>query len=488
MPRNAPQPRLRRERGSGTLEYIAATALAGALIVGLLLVLPAPGPVLAGKVHRVVCVVLSIGSGDACAGAEPGGASEPAAPPFDPEPAKCKVGEHGEKLSAEVTFLVLKVGENAGLLETRYSNGTVSYTATNGAQVGVVVSAPGAEAKVGGGEAGEKIDLGGDLKVDAGSTWNFADQAEADAMRKQLDAYRHEQTLKTVSPGYKLWTLVHGGRKPPRLPDQSVSTIDLGAYVDGQAGVQLPGQKDTSGGLAPPIPGTGVTAPTPPKIGIKFGLNQRWTMITDTIKETKTYTTTGEGYGQISGTVGPVKGEYKGLLGSSMSWTRDKDNQLTNVTLVSTTENKATVSGLDGEEATGGKGTATAGGSGVHVTTASLDLRTPEQRAVAEAWLQHQADDPLALVSPETAFPDTLVPGDAFQNLMFTGSTVSDVHYRNVTDKVGFAAKIKAGVSIGVDLSKETNDSRGVSATYLGAPGNGSSSRPPVSFPKCTGQ
>ena len=189
-------------------------------------------------------------------------------------------------------------------------------------------------------------------------------------MRQQLDRYRNEQTLKFNSPVYHLWTILHGGSKPPRPPDQSVVTLDLGGYLDGKAGVKLPWQKDGPTVPSPPVPGvSGVTPPAPPQVGVKFALNDRWTMITDSTKQTKTYTTTGEGYGQINGTVGPLKGEYKGLLGSSMSVTRDKDNQVTNVTLVSTTENKGTVSGINGTDTTGGKGTVTTGGSGASTRT-----------------------------------------------------------------------------------------------------------------------
>ncbi|HEY0238818.1 MAG TPA: hypothetical protein VGC37_09240 [Friedmanniella sp.] len=477
------------ERGSATLEYVGALALLGLLVLALTLSMVSAGGSLATKVCQIYTTAVGVGGapgGGACAAPPAQLPQQPGQPPFDPKPVRCKVSDHGEKLSAEVTVLVFKLGENAALVETRYSNGTVSYTATNGAQLGLVVSAPGAEVKVGGAEAGEKVDLGGDLKVDAGSTWNFADQADADAMRKQLDDYRLDQTLIANSPAYALWTLVHGGKKPPRPPDQTVVTLDLGAYVDGKAGLSLPWQKGGPTVPTPPIPGTGVTVPAPPGIGIKFGLDSKWTMITDTTKQTKTYTTTGEGYGQVNGTVGPLKGEYKGLLGSSMSVTRDKDNQLTNVTFVSTTDNKLTGSISGGEP--GGKGTVTAGGNGVHVTTASLAVQTPEQRALVEGWLQRQANDPLSYVPAETAFPDTLVPGDPFQNLMFTGATVSDVHYSNVTDKVGFAAKIKAGVSIGIDLSSETNDSTATDATYLGAPGSGDTGRPPVEFSDCVGK
>ena len=101
-----------------------------------------------------------------------------------------------------------------------------------------------------------------------------------------------------------------------------------------------------------------------------------------------------------------------------------------------------------------------------------------------DQWLAAQAADPNGYVSPETFFPDRLVPGDDFQNLMYTNATVSNVQYDNVSDKTGFAAEVKLGVAFGIDLSLETTDSRAVDATYLDVPGS-NGTRSPVDFPEC---
>ena len=117
------------------------------------------------------------------------------------------------------------------------------------------------------------------------------------------------------------------------------------------------------------------------------------------------------------------------------------------------------------------------------VTTTTLDVTTQDQRDLVDAWLAAQAD-PEAAVSPQTFFPDRMVPGDAFQNLMYTNATVSNVQYDNVSDKTGFAAEVKLGLAFGIDLSLETTDSTAVDATYLDVPG-ADGIRPPVDFPAC---
>jgi hypothetical protein len=68
-----------------------------------------------------------------------------------------------------------------------------------------------------------------------------------------------------------------------------------------------------------------------------------------------------------------------------------------------------------------------------------LDVATDAQRALVNAWLAAQATDPDGAVSPQTYYPGRLVPGDAFQNLLYTNSTVSNVQYSNVTDKEGLS-------------------------------------------------
>ena len=152
--------------------------------------------------------------------------------------------------------------------------------------------------------------------------------------------------------------------------------------------------------------------------------------------------------------------------------------------MVTTREGKATSSVNAGQGNLGGRASDSDSAGAVTVTTTNLEVKTPEQRALVNQWLAAQEADAGGYVSPETFFPDRLVQGDPFQNLMYTNATVSNVEYNNVTDKSGFAAEVKLGVAFGIDLSLETTDSNAVDATYLDVPG-GDGTRAPVDFPEC---
>ncbi|HEY0238814.1 MAG TPA: hypothetical protein VGC37_09220 [Friedmanniella sp.] len=463
-----------REVGSATLELVAVMALAGLLIGALVVPMHSAGTALGAKVCAIYATVAGPSSCGGTSTTAPGSTTDPG---FDPKPARCKVGEHGEKVSAEIKIAFISLGQNAGFVETTYSDGTVTYTATDGASVGVT-GGVGGKLDIGKVERGVKVDFGADFKVDYGSTWVFKDAAEAERMKKQLNDYLAEQEIIKQDPYYSIKFIWSDPKKPPKPPQQSVSTIEVSGSAEGKAGLSLPWKTD-------PGSKSGVPNLTLAELGLKFGASNKWTQITDNVLGTKTYTTTGEAYGQVNGAVGPYAGELKGVLGSSMSVTRDKDNQVTRITLVTTREGKATSTVNLGQKDLGGKGSDADSAGKVTVSTAVLDVKTPEQRALADSWLAEQSSNPDAFVSPETFYPDKLVVGDPFQNLMYTNATVSNVQYDNVSDKTGFAAEVKLGIALGVDFSLETNDSKATAATYLDAASGGSGTRSPVDFPEC---
>ena len=477
--RTRPSTPRRRDAGAAALEYAAAIALAALLTAAV--VLPAQSVPLGPTIMAAVCKVrTAVQLGAGCdAGPDVGpGSTPPPDPTFDPKPTKCKITEHGEKVNSEIKIAFIKFGENAGFIETTFSDGTVTYTATDGATLGLT-GGVGGKLDIGKLERGAKVDFGGDFKVDYGSTWTFDNADQAAAMKKQLNDYLAEQEILKHNPEYAIKFLWSDAKKPPKPPSQTVSTITLEGSVDGKVGLSLPFDPD-------PNAKSGVPNLKLADVGLKFGGSNKWTQVTDTVTGAKTYTTAGEGYGQVNGTVGPLAGELKGVLGSSLAVTRDKDNQITKVTLVTTREGKATGTVNAGQGDLGGKVSDSDSASDVTVTTAALDVSTPEQRALVDGWLAEQASDPNAYVSPETYFPDRLVTGDPFQNLMFTNATVSNVQYDKVSDKTGFAAEVKLGVAFGVDFSLETDDSSAAAASYLGVPGSGGT-RAPVDFPECVG-
>lgn len=471
--------------GGATLEYAAAFALVAILVGGTAVTARASAPTYGNIVEDAICKVeTAVGMGGACGGptdrtdpTDPKDPTDPTVDPdFDPKPKKCKITEHGEKVNAEVKIAFIKFGENAGFVETTYSDGTVTYTATDGASVGVT-GGFGTKLDIGKVERGAKVDFGAGVKFDYGSTWTFKDATEAAAMRNQLDEYLNEQAVIKADPYYTIKFIWSDAKEPPKPPSQTVNTIETTLDAEGKLGLSLPWDQD-------PNSKSGIPNLKLADVGLKFGTTGKWTQIRDTATGTTTYATGGEVFGQASGNLGPLGGELKGVLGSSMAITRDKDNNIAKVTLVTTREGKATGTLNGGQGDLGGNVSDSDSASNVTVTTTSLDVTTPEQRALVEGWLNAQQSDAGGYVSPETAYPDRFVPGDPFQNLMYTNATTSNVEYDKVTDKTGFAAEVKLGVAFGIDLSLETSDSKARDATYLDVPGS-DGIRAPVDFSEC---
>ena len=460
--------------GAATLEVAAAWAIAALVILAV--AVAARGADIGAFTTRVICSVQAAVGGGSCAG--PGSEAPPTEPAFDPKPKKCKISERSEKVNSEVKIAFIRFGENAGFIETTYSDGTVTYAATNGASLGVT-GGVGGKLELGELERGAKVDFGGGFTVDYGSTWVFADAAEANAMREQLDKYLvQEMTLRhDYTGGAAIGMLVTGYTDPPKPPSQHVSTFTVDGDVSGKVGLSLPFD---SGNENSGVPNLKLA-----EAGVKFGGSQKWTQITDSETGNTTWTTTGEVFGQASAGGGPLAGELKGVLGSSMAITRNDQGEIIRVALVTTREGKATGTVNSGQPDLGGNVSDSDSVSRVTVTTTSLDATSEAQRALVQQWLGAQGSGEGG-VSPQTYLPDRMVPGDPFQNLMYTNATVSNVQYANVSDKTGFAAEVKIGVAFGVDFILETTDSQSEAATYLGVPGM-DGVRPPVDFPECVG-
>lgn len=473
--------RSRPAAGAAMVEVAAAWGIAALVIAAI--VVGVQGANIAAYTGRVLCTIMTAVGGDGTCGGSESQQPPTEQPPFDPKPTKCKISERSEKVSSEVKIAFIKFGENAGFVQVTYSDGTVTYTATNGASLGVTAGV-GGKMDIGELERGAKVDFGGGFKVDYGSTWVFEDQAEADSMKDQLDKYLMEQQmlLHDSSGGYAIGMLISGGfTEPPKPPSQNVSSFTVEGDVSGKVGLSLP--FDPADKNLPDDQQSGVPNLKLAEAGIKFGGSQKWTQINDLETGNTTWTTTGEAFIQGNAALGPLAGELKSVQGSSLAITRNDQGEIIKVALVTTREGKATGSVNSGQSDLGGNASQSGSASNLTVTTTSLDVTTQAQRDLVSQWLAAQATGEGA-VSPETYRPDRLVDGDPFQNLMYTNATVSNVEYANVTDKAGFALEVKLGVAFGVDFSLETGDSRAEAATYLGVPGS-DGVRPPVDFPEC---
>ncbi|QDP96610.1 hypothetical protein FOE78_12435 [Microlunatus elymi] len=468
-----------RERGTGTLEYVAAIALAAVVAVGAILALQ--GGQFDKLAQDAICKVkTALGAGSCSGSQDPGNPNN--GKDFDPKPKKCRISDHSEQVNSEIKIAFIKIGNNAGFIETTYSDGTVTYTATDGAGLGVT-GGVGAKFDIGKLKAEAKVDFGAGVKFDYGSTWTFKDADEAKKMKDQLDDYLAQQEM-MKQPGGAIAVLTMGEVDPPKPPNQSVTSIEVEGSATGSLGVSLPWDKQddpTSSGSSSTENDSKVPNLKLAKAGLTIGGSGKWTQITNSDTDTTTYTTNITGYASADGTLGPLSGQVKGLLGSSMSITQDKDGKITNVTVTSTSSGSITGTVNNGQSDLGGSSSSSAGAGDVTVTTSSLNVSTDEQRNMINTWLDYGG-----IITPGMLNPTKAEPNDDIQNLFYQQAQSSEVSYDQITDKEGFAAEVKLGVALGVDFSLTTQDNKAVKASYLDAP-DSSGVRTPVDFPECLG-
>ena len=493
----------RREGGTATLELVVATLLAGLLVSASVFVLAGGTP--ARLASQVCAVVSALDGGHGCAAAgsssadpagptsgDPGQAvpDHPGPPawdelPLDPKPEKCKVKEHEETSEEAIKIGFIKLGASQGLVVSYFSDGSVSLTATDGAEIS-------AEGGFGGGldlgklRAGASVSFGAGLNLSYGSTWTVPDEAEAQGLEHTIRAWMaasHQGTA-GAAPIMPINMI-----KPPPPPTETVRSVEIEANASGSVGLSLPWETDqgsggsggsTSGSGPGGGEGNGSGSADLASVGIAFGGSKKWTQITNTEDGTKTYTTDGTLSGDVSASTPTNAIGVQALLGSSLSITRDAENQITAVEMTTTKPGKVTVGGQPDVE---GGGTAPSDEGDLTVATSHLDVTTPEQRAIVDRWVGQVGSDQ-ALVPGDTLYPKKLVPGDDFQNLMYTHGVVSNVVYKvDAKDQKNFSAEVKVGVAFGVEFSSSTKDTYATDASYLDAADGGE--RPAVDFGEC---
>ncbi|MFV0464235.1 MAG: hypothetical protein ACK5MP_13765 [Nostocoides sp.] len=498
------------ERGATGLEYVGMFTVAAMVVAAITFAIGLPGDsVLEQRVCEAISKVMQ--TEGACSGGTgtPEGAPDQAEDGTDFEPQTCTVGKKTTKSSSKIKIAFFEFGEDAGFIETTYSDGHVEMTATNGGQLGLTAGL-GADASSENLKLGAKVDFGGGVTFDNGSTWSFANQAEADAMRSQLDEYlvwQYQMTHPSDAYGISaLWASMHPV-DPPKPPNKTISTIGSYGDLKGTLGLDIkaptgPGDPIT-GKPIDPITGqpSGPTLSTP-GAGVFGSINQtsKWTKTSDTtdgsVKYTGDITTTGDLSHQLPG---GSTGGSGGIYGSSVSVTYDKSGNLSNISFVTT----AATSSKEGASAKGGVAgkNGTSGGISIGgdttdktmgVVTTSLDLdptsaNYQEQLNIVNGFLGGDPQHPDASnISMDILKPDTQVPGNDFQNLLFQQAKVSLVQYDNVSDGFKFAANVKVGVALGIDVGYSEETSTASAATYLGPPRT-DGTRAQVPYTDCVG-
>lgn len=361
-------------------------------------------------------------------------------------PERVRVGEEVVKASLALTGGLfaggISIGPNATFKITRFSDGTLQVTVLNGAA---------AEGTL---HAGSLVDLGGGFTVEAGSTWKLQDQAEYEDFQAQLvdQIFRQQASLE---PGGAFGAALADELNPLRPPDLTVAegSAPFSATLNLN---QLPGLESAH------------------SAEVTF----KQTVTTDHATGLTTTTTNRELAGTSGGELAPGAAvgvaQGGGTAGSTTAAVRDPSGQLTKVILTSTERSEDTLGGgLRGEthqpldpdagrhrtsqDPITGKIIDETTNADLTVTTTTIDIATPEERAAAEQFLATETNDPYgALDDPETYHPDRAVPGDAFQNLAHDKGTVAEQDFREVTSRQRAEAGVDVGIEAGIEGEVES--------------------------------
>jgi hypothetical protein len=385
---------------------------------------------------------------------------------FNPVPARVKTGETSSKNAGEVTIGVIKIGESITVVETRFSDGKVLFTLTDGGQVGVTV---GLGEKAAAGPAGltAKVELAPGVSFENGSSWLVnGDRAAAFRALFAQYAYRHAASMSPDESAAWGAAVADTLRPLPPLPppDLVVSNLEVPVELKGTLDAAPPGPVDVAAAGA-------------------AGLTAKWTEVR--LKDGSVVRTFG-GEGRLGGDAGLARDDtdpsfggnvdHKGVDGGTVSVTRDPSERISRVVLTSSSEIQDGLGDKTGSGVSRKDDSLTAGGSAsqksstVDVTTTNLAVND-RNRAVVEQWVaQHEGDPDVALGSTSTFYPDTAAPNDPFQNVLHNDAQVSRVRYENVTDKLGFGGEASVGVTAGGEVSGEGTQSHAVSGSYLDRP------------------
>lgn len=462
--------------------------LAGVLVAAIMLA--GTGMSLPDRVKQAMCQAVGkiLDQAGECSSGEPPKTDE------DFRPEKCKVTEQKTQSRAAIKVAFIQVGENAGFVETHYSDGTVTLTATNGAEFGLT-GGLGADAKLGDAfEAGAKVDFGGDVKVNSGSTWKFKNQQEADSMRKQLDTYLAQQQAMR-EPGGAMGVLIMGAEDPPKPPAEEITSIETGADVAGTLGINIKAPID--GGT---YDRKGVVGG-----GGGIGGDAKWVKRSNSEDGTTTYTTDLKYSPEVNGQLMQGKGGGKGALGGSVSLKVDSDGRVVGVEMTHVVDSGSKFDfganhGVtkDGDDPnskktkTGGSagGTHEEGQQQVITTKLTLDPNSPDyesQSKIVDDWLSgRDPAQPHPLLVTDTSGMDvsTKDPTDPFQSLMHDRASVSAVDYKSEKNGFDFALNVKVGMALGVEGDFSDTKTESTGAQYLGAP-QADGTRTPQPFPEC---
>jgi len=378
------------------------------------------------------------------------------------------LSETSEKYSAEVKIWFFKLSDSSGFIVQEYSDGTVRATLTDGAGIGAsgnLGSKTFDAGKLGDGDnAGAEVSLGGDLKFEYGSTWQFDSAKQWESMREQLDDYlvQQEQMKGRGAAGMAIYlSLTDGWVDPPKDPKVSYAKISLEAALKASAGTRIPGTSKDENGKDKLID---------PKLGVIGSLTAGGSVIVMNDKETgaKSYTYELKGKGTLGGSVVVGHATGEGSVTGAFTTTYDKNGNLSQIAFKSAYEVGGSAS-LGNNTFKSASGKLAEGETRSVVTTTKLDV-TDENRALVQGWIDDSAAGQ-TLTLPFSAMIPENPSDDPFMQLMYEKAKLSQVTYHNVKDSWEFGAAVKKGWEFGFNISAEEATATKTDASFLGAPG-----------------
>lgn len=474
--------RHRHESGVSSAEYIGTLVVAALLVGAIVLAMSPQGANVRAKVCEAVGSILQ---SDLACGSD---GDDSAEPPVDEdfEPPVCQLSQSGESYNSVISIAFIDIGENAGLTRTVMSDGTIILTASDGGSLGAS-GGIGADAEAGGGaQLGASLDFGGGVNFNAGDSWEFSgDDAEQEAEDFENLIQEHQARDITRKHSEGAWVVDLIDPLDP-LPDPDTSTTEIGLTgdVEGELGINLTGNEDGSG------PSVGVTG-----FAGSLDADAKWTETHNTQgtgsseDDSRTYTVDMSINPDVASDIWQADLGLGKTEGMSMAITENASGQITEVSIVTTSQGAINEGvsleggGSDGpgDDANSGSGsfftseeetTAT-----VTTTTLSLDPESAgydEDAAVVQDWLGGNGSGyswpglvPMSAVNPAIA------GDDPFSQLMHEQATLSAITSEGVTSTTGFAAEVALGLKLGFDFSAEESEAEAVYAAYLGAPDNG---------------
>lgn len=390
-------------------------------------------------------------------------------------PTRCEVYQKQEKAGFSTYIGIFKFGDEFAFMEQQMADGTYRMTLIpHNAEIGV-------EGKLFQlkGEGGKNFKVGGEAKIGAylkgsvGDTWVFKDKGEADSFRDGIFENQAAMDAMSRNPGAGLYYWLN---PPPEIPDPSMTTATtrLEAGANAELGLSA---KDSKAEKHFDI-GTGLNGKA--RVGGQVAVRE------DNRKpDDPSYPLTATTY-QLDGQLGAGSEVAGGGVENLGDWTgavrvtRNKQGEPVEIMYLTSVEES-----LVGKNRVGGKGDSAKGGykgkdgdSLLQESRTVIDLKTPEDRRIAEKYLDEEG----LLGMPALAFNQVMDEGDSLlteppagasevEKLMYEKAWVSSTAQDKTSTTDTFGGKIALGAGLGMKVYTGSSEARTVESEYLGAPG-----------------